>query len=168
MIESPGLLSAIAPEMPDGSRIVFPATETIRSPPMLIPSLVCVWPACNPAFSAGLPLLTSWTRAPWAVGRCASFAICAVIGAVVTPMYACSILPLDSSRGTTCFAVLIGMANPMPTEPLPDPPVSICALIPITRPRESTSGPPELPGLIDASVWRTLSIEKPLGALIDR
>ena len=29
----------------------------------------------------------------------------------------------------------------------------ICAVIPITRPRASKSGPPELPWLIGASVW---------------
>ena len=29
----------------------------------------------------------------------------------------------------------------------------ICALMPITRPRASNSGPPELPRLIGASVW---------------
>jgi len=29
----------------------------------------------------------------------------------------------------------------------------ICALIPITRPCASSSGPPELPWLIGASVW---------------
>ena len=38
----------------------------------------------------------------------------------------------------------------------------------MTRPRSSSSGPPELPGLIGASVWMTLSIVKPLGAWIVR
>ena len=48
------------------------------------------------------------------------------------------------------------------------PPVAICELTPITRPQASSSGPPELPGLIGASVWMTLSIWKPLGAWIWR
>ncbi len=65
------------------------------------------------------------------------------------------------------MAVSIGTANPIPTEPLA-PPVAIWELIPITRPPPSSSGPPELPGLIDASVWTTLSIEKPFGAWICR
>jgi hypothetical protein len=56
----------------------------------------------------------------------------------------------------------------MPTEPLPPEPVAICALIPITRPAASSRGPPELPGLIEASVWMTLEIWKPLGASIWR
>ena len=65
------------------------------------------------------------------------------------------------------MAVLIGIANPMPTEPLP-PPVAIWELMPITRPSPSISGPPLFPGLIEASVWITLEIEKPLGARISR
>ena len=35
--------------------------------------------------------------------------------------------------------------------------VAIAALIPTTLPSRSTSGPPELPGLMDASVWRKSS-----------
>ena len=57
----------------------------------------------------------------------------------------------------------------MPTLPRPPPPVSICELIPIDLARrQSISGPPELPGLIAASVWITLEIAKPLGAWIWR
>ena len=33
---------------------------------------------------------------------------------------------------------------------------------PITLPRRSTSGPPELPGLSAASVWMTLSMSRPV------
>ena len=40
--------------------------------------------------------------------------------------------------------------------------------MPITRPFSSSSGPPELPGLIDASVWITSGIVKPFGASIWR
>jgi hypothetical protein len=41
---------------------------------------------------------------------------------------------------------------------LPPPPVvMIAVLTPMTRPSTSTSGPPELPGLIAASVWRKSS-----------
>ena len=70
------------------------------------------------------------------------------------------------SRGTTWRTVFDGTAKPMPTLPPPPPVVAICELTPMTRPAPSSSGPPELPGLIGASVWMTLSIEKPLGALI--
>ena len=50
------------------------------------------------------------------------------------------------------------MAKPTP-ELLPEL-EAICSLMPITWPLESSSGPPELPGLIDASVWIALSMPK--------
>ena len=65
-------------------------------------------------------------------------------------------------------AVSIGTAKPIPTLPLPPPPVSICELMPITSPALSISGPPELPGLIAASVWITSLIAKPLRPSIER
>ena len=77
-------------------------------------------------------------------------------------------MPLVSSWLISARAVSIGIAKPMPTLPLPPPPVSIWELIPTTSPEASISGPPELPGLIAASVWITLEIEKPLGAWIWR
>jgi hypothetical protein len=47
--------------------------------------------------------------------------------------------------------MLTGMAKPMPF----DPPEreKIAVLMPIRRPFMSTSAPPELPGLMAASVW---------------
>ena len=57
------------------------------------------------------------------------------------------------------MTVLIGIAKPMPTLPSPPvPPVAICVLTPITSPLALSSGPPELPLLMAASVWMTLSI----------
>ena len=54
---------------------------------------------------------------------------------------------MSSERLTTST----GTAKPTPSPP---PEVDlICWLTPITRPSPSTSGPPELPGLIAASVW---------------
>ena len=44
-----------------------------------------------------------------------------------------------------------GMAKPTPS--LPPESLAICALTPTTFPLESSSGPPELPWLIAASVW---------------
>jgi hypothetical protein len=38
----------------------------------------------------------------------------------------------------------------------------IAVLMPTTRPRESTSGPPELPGLSAMSVWMMFSISRPV------
>ena len=41
-------------------------------------------------------------------------------------------------------------------------------LMPMTSPREDTSGPPELPGLSAASVWITSSISRPVAARSER
>ena len=45
-------------------------------------------------------------------------------------------------------AVSIGIAKPMPLAPWPQ----IAVLMPMSRPSALSSGPPELPGLIEASV----------------
>ena len=55
----------------------------------------------------------------------------------------------------TLLAVFDGTAKPMPTEPPPR--LKIAVLMPMTSPRALISGPPLLPGLIDASVWMKLS-----------
>ena len=44
----------------------------------------------------------------------------------------------------------------------------IAVLTPITPPVESSSGPPELPGLSGASVWMMLSSRRPVCPRIDR
>ena len=49
------------------------------------------------------------------------------------------------------FAMLAGMANPMPT--LPPLGARIAVLRPTSSPRRLTRAPPEFPGLIEASVW---------------
>ena len=59
------------------------------------------------------------------------------------------------------LAEFTGIANPSPMLP-PSPPlisVAIAELTPITRPAASSSGPPELPGLMAASVWIALIYE---------
>ena len=48
------------------------------------------------------------------------------------------------------WALFEGIANPIPIEP--DGP-NIAVFIPITSPSILNNGPPELPWLIDASVW---------------
>ena len=56
----------------------------------------------------------------------------------------------------------VGIAKPIPAE-LPDL-ETIAELTPITRPALSSSGPPELPGLMAASVWMTPLISRPEAA----
>ena len=50
-------------------------------------------------------------------------------------------------------AASIGTASPRPTP-------ATAVLMPTTRPRESASAPPELPGLSAASVWMTFSTSR--------
>ena len=48
-------------------------------------------------------------------------------------------------------AVALGTAKPMPT--LPPDGEKMAVLMPMTSPSRLNMGPPELPRLIDASVW---------------
>jgi hypothetical protein len=48
--------------------------------------------------------------------------------------------------------MLMGMAKPMPW-----PAATIAVLMPMTCPLRLTRGPPELPGLMEASVWMKFS-----------
>ena len=49
----------------------------------------------------------------------------------------------------------MGMAKPMPIEPSVWEKIAV--LIPMTSPLRLRSGPPELPGLIEVSVWMKFS-----------
>ena len=57
------------------------------------------------------------------------------------------------------FTTFDGMAKPMPIEPLESEPeeledaVAIEELMPMTSPAALKVGPPELPGLMAASIW---------------
>src|ERR687897_507989 len=53
-------------------------------------------------------------------------------------------------------------------KPITWAPPMIAVFIPTTRPEVSASGPPELPGLIAASVWMTFSMRRPLSPLMER
>jgi hypothetical protein len=69
---------------------------------------------------------------------------------VPTPSFGRLTTPFLINSGTTRLAMLTGMAKPTPA----DAPEGerICELMPIICPLELSSGPPELPGLIEASV----------------
>ena len=72
-----------------------------------------------------------------------------------TPSQPRTTLPLSTSWSITRLTMLMGMAKPMPI----DPPLceKIAVLMPITSPLRFSSGPPELPGLMLASVWMKFS-----------
>ena len=57
----------------------------------------------------------------------------------------------ERSCSTIGAAISAGIAKPMPT--LPPEGEKIALLMPITLPRMSNNGPPELPRLMLASVW---------------
>ena len=146
----------------------LPLIAVSTSPPstrLLPPIVTCVSPPFTPAFLAGP--LTVWIRTPRSVGRLRLFDMEELIEMPEMPRKACWTEPLLLSWSAIFLAVLIGTAKPIPMFPLP-PAVSIWELMPTTRPRPSISGPPELPGLIAASVWITLSIVKLLGDWIWR
>ena len=82
-------------------------------------------------------------------------------------MYAYLTSPFWRGAGRASAATRsIGTAKPTPS--LPPELVLICWLIPITWPSASSSGPPELPGLIEASVWIAPSIWKLVSDWIER
>ncbi len=118
------------------------------------PTAVITSPAFRPASSAALPLFTVAMRTPLPVS------------AGVTPSSACCALPLEISCAAIDLTVFDGTANPTPS--LPPPSLWICDVIPITSPRRLSSGPPELPWLIAASVWIAPSIGVSFGEEISR
>jgi hypothetical protein len=67
--------------------------------------------------------------------------------------------PSRISSGTTRLTTSTGMAKPMPA--LAPEGEKIAVLTPISRPAESSRGPPELPGLMAASVWMTSATSRP-------
>src|SRR5438034_71592 len=67
----------------------------------------------------------------------------------------------DGGADTSRVTVSTGTAKPIPADaPLG---LKIAVLTPMSRPPESSSGPPEFPGLMAASVWMTSRMRRPLG-----
>src|SRR6266446_2378363 len=124
-----------------------------------IPDTVCpskpmmMSPDVTPARAAGLSGSTPVTSTPLFASipsaRCASRS-----NGTFCP--ATPIRPRRISWPVTTFAVLIPTAKQIPWAGR-----ITAVLTPTTRPRESTSGPPELPGFNAASVWITSSINRP-------
>src|SRR2546426_913228 len=126
-----------------------PANRTIRSP------------ACTPARLAGPPFSTDSTRTARALSssKCRARRRASGRLAPARPRKPRRTLPSFRSCSTTHFTVSIAVAKQMPCAP-----GMIAVLTPITSPCESTSGPPELPGLSAASVCSTSSISRPVCA----
>src|SRR3954464_9490436 len=141
---SPGCFWSTLSESSEGLRIVLPSKATIRSPLRM------------PASAAAVPGVTVPTSAPGVEGRSPE----------ARPREAGSMWPSLISLGPTSRTLSTGIAKPTPV--LPPLEEAIWELMPITRPAASSSGPPELPGLMAASVCTAPGMEKPLGASISR
>jgi len=141
------------------------------SPPSWIGEpLICaeMSPPLRPALSAGEPFWTLCTSAPWPTGRLSRSSEPSTLSEL-TPSQARVTLPDFLSWLSSLRAVSIGTAKPMPTLPPPLPAgLDLRVDADHAAGRVEQRGPPELPGLIAASVWMTLSILKPFGARISR
>ena len=126
-------------------------TAATRASALLIgrsSTLVTTTSLGTPAFAAAPPCTTSTTLAP---GVPLSLVTC-------TPSEACDALPVLINSSAMRLAWSTGIAKPSPIEPLwasgeSAPRVAIAELTPTSWPLMLTSAPPELPGLIAASVW---------------
>mmetsp|Transcript_12376 Transcript_12376/g.34026 ORF Transcript_12376/g.34026 Transcript_12376/m.34026 type:complete len:294 (+) Transcript_12376:350-1231(+) len=108
----------------------------------------------TPPTSAGPPGTTRMTMMPLS---CSSSDITS--GAKTMPRTGRRTKPLAMMLSTFFATVSMGMARPTPAKvPLP---VRMAVFTPTTRPSESNSGPPLLPGLMDASVWMTPLMGRP-------
>ena len=112
----------------------------------LVPARSRRAPARIPAFAAGDPGVTRAMRTPRERPKSS-----ASTASTSNPSHARRTAPCSARSRATLSARSMGMAKPSPS--LPPERDRMEALIPITSPRALTSGPPELPGLIEASVW---------------
>ncbi len=118
-------------------------------------------PLFTPAFAAPPPGTTSATRMPSLFGALNSFASFSSSSCIWMPRKPRITLPYLMRLSITLRAWFAGTAKPMPM--LPPLWLKMAELMPTSRPRRSTSAPPELPGLMDASVWMKLpNSERPV------
>jgi len=145
MTREPGGWDLTASRSAVALAIGWPANRTITSP------------GRRPARAAGPPGVTDRTPGALAGPICAPTPAKLVL--MSAPRTACAARPDRISSVATSRAWLIGIANPSPMLPPSapvsgsPPSVSMAALTPMTCAWAFTSGPPELPGLIGASVW---------------
>src|SRR5919202_3760640 len=134
-----------------------------------VPSLTLTWLVSPPRLTVSVTRSPGlWASAPGPPGTvCATVAPLPALASVSwTPRYACDTLPVEISSWATRRTTFDGIAKPTPW--LPPESLSICELMPITWPSASSSGPPELPWLMAASVWIAPEIVKLFGASIVR
>ena len=113
-------------------------------------------PCSSPALAAGEPAATLRTTAPCVGVKPYCWRSDGVSVVMSTPRYPPPLpeAPPFWSWGSSTSTWSIGMANPMFWEFVPslaEPATAV--FMPMTCPAVSMSGPPELPGLMAASVW---------------
>jgi len=138
--------------------IGWSSIATMMSPPMGTRMRWITTSRCaprRPALAAGLSGRTSSSRTPsstlmFAPAAFRTRTLSGVSPIMLIPSHGWGNLPWAISSGTTLRTVFDETANPMPADD--SLVLMICEFTPITRPARSSSGPPEFPGLIGASV----------------
>ena len=136
--------------LPSGSRPSLLRSSSLSRSGLPL-SVVSTSPGSMPAAAAGEPSLTRVTTAPSVLLTPSSLAMRGVMSCVCTPRLPRCTLPCAMSCFITSPERLVGIAKPMPA--LAPEGEKIIELMPTNSPRRFTSAPPELPGLIEASVW---------------
>ena len=161
------VMRALSSTISSSRRIVKLISESTRIKPMKLRisealstsrplSDKTISPTINPAFSAGefssICAMTTprFLLAPKALAR-SGVRVC-----TKTPRRPRLTLPYSNSCRVISITMLIGIAKPMPMFPLLP---KIAVLMPITSPSRLMSAPPELPGLMEASVWMKSSYD---------
>ena len=102
--------------------------------------------ARTPPLSAGSPGITLRTSTPLGSRSLSRPTSSSVTSAIATPSHPQSTRPFEASCGSSILTRFEGIAKPI------EPFCAAMLLTPTTWPDMFTSGPPELPGLIAASV----------------
>src|SRR4030066_237503 len=129
----------------------MPATafwNSLTPPTRVPPKEITMSPPRSPADPAGLPGKTRLTNTPFSPLAPNDSASSGVRSWMPTPSHPRRMVPVLASSRSISRTVLMGIANPIPW-----PPLTIAVLIPTTSPRVLRRGPPEFPGLMDASGW---------------
>ena len=107
-------------------------------------------PGSMPASSAAVPDITSLTNAPLTLSRPSAAESSGRRLAIITPSCPRRTSPCSRICDVTTCTMLLGTAKPTPA--FAPEGVMMELLMPTSRPSRSTSGPPELPRLMAASV----------------
>mmetsp|Transcript_1930 Transcript_1930/g.7500 ORF Transcript_1930/g.7500 Transcript_1930/m.7500 type:complete len:252 (+) Transcript_1930:185-940(+) len=140
--------------------------RTMMSPRVMSPRSVSLIVPTIPALAAGPPSGTPSTSTPAFLPFSPMSCCSAPSGASTSPSTGRVTLPNCMICSTMPLTLSTGSANPTPA----DAPEGeyIAVLTPMSRPLLSSSGPPELPGLMAASVCTTSRMRRPVMDFMSR